>query len=246
MKKLQEAVFEGLCKSVSSRLLSHGIAEDLVDFQLRYSEYWTLSLFVSCKAGKKRDLRKKVEEVLVEEIGIEKDRVTFYDRDEERNAYEWYFCHPNTPAEVLEMADRITDEMNEQEADDDYGMGIPMPNEVDKKSNVAHLVLKKVYYEQIEKGLKTREYRSLTQYYCDKFFGGGKEVERVRFQLGYSAPDGGRPPQMEFEVKGICLVSDRDGSEFPAKVGEHMTTYSDLPEGFVPASYVLLIGKRFY
>ena len=176
--------------------------------------------------------------ILVDEIGVDRERVSFLGKNTSKESYEWYFSHPDTPFEVLAFADRIADEVKEE-----VDLSIPIPNS-SKVVETAHLVLKGEYYRQIEAGSKTKECRELNQYYCNKFFGGGKRVGKVRFQLGYSTREGSKPPQMEFQVKDILLVNGIDGSEFPAMVEGRMTTYRDLPRGFVPAAYLLLLGKR--
>lgn len=238
MQILEVEKFKALCRRVISLLATHGIGRDEVSFEVVYKEFWTISLFVSCKAGRVRELQKKVEAILVDEIGVDRERVSFLGKNTSKESYEWYFSHPDTPFEVLAFADRIADEVKEE-----VDLSIPIPNS-SKVVETAHLVLKGEYYRQIEAGSKTKECRELNQYYCNKFFGGGKRVGKVRFQLGYSTREGSKPPQMEFQVKDILLVNGIDGSEFPAMVEGRMTTYRDLPRGFVPAAYLLLLGKR--
>lgn len=62
------------------------------------------------------------------------------------------------------------------------------------------LILKKQYFDQIESGEKTTEFRAMTDYWVDRL--AGKNFETVIFQNGYS-PDS---PRIQCEIIGIRLT----------------------------------------
>lgn len=73
-----------------------------------------------------------------------------------------------------------------------------------------NLILKYKWYEKIEKGEKTKEYREHKPYWDKRFtYPKHLEFDKVRFQKGYRGCAVNRKPkQMIFEIKKIYLTHD--------------------------------------
>ena len=132
-------------------------------------------------------------------------------------------------------------EDDEEDADSNGGGG----NEADKimqvisygiksgairsKSGEGYFVLKGEYYDAIEMGRKTTEYRDLTPRNLAKSIG----IKTVKLQRGYGHP--GQPPrQMCFEVKSVGLLdaSDRECDPYA------------IPPGFIATTIAIHLGKK--
>ena len=97
------------------------------------------------------------------------------------------------------------------------------------KSGEGYFVLKGEYYDAIETGRKTTEYRDLTPRNLSLSIG----IKTVKFQRGYGHP--GKPPkQMRYEVSFVRLMdaSDRECDPFA------------LPSGFIATTIAIHLGKR--
>ena len=92
-----------------------------------------------------------------------------------------------------------------------------------------YLVLAGEFYDEIEAGTKTVEYRDFTKYNLKRTIG----ITSVRFNRGYGHP--GQPPaQMRWEVEKVVFQDAADNECDP------MTT----PDGFVPVRIAIYLGKR--
>ena len=90
-------------------------------------------------------------------------------------------------------------------------------------------VLKGEFYDAIEAGRKTTEYRDLTPRNLAKSIG----IKTVKLQRGYGHP--GQPPrQMCFEVKSVGLLdaSDRECDPYA------------IPPGFIATTIAIHLGKK--
>ena len=97
------------------------------------------------------------------------------------------------------------------------------------KTPDGYLVLAGEFYDAIEAGKKTVEYRDFTEYNIKRTIG----LKTVRFNRGYGSK--GKPPkQMQWEVKGIVLMDGDENECDPYNV----------PEDFWPVTIALLLGKR--
>ena len=97
------------------------------------------------------------------------------------------------------------------------------------KSGEGYFVLKGEYYDAIEMGRKTTEYRDLTPRNLSLSIG----IKTVKFQRGYGHP--GHPPkQMRFEVKSVRLMdaSDRECDPYA------------IPDGFIATTIAIHLGRR--
>ncbi len=97
------------------------------------------------------------------------------------------------------------------------------------KSGEGFFVLKGEYYDAIEAGRKTTEYRDLTPRNLSLSIG----IKTVKFQRGYGHP--GQPPkQMRYEVKSVRLMdaSDRECDPYT------------IPPGFLATTIAIHLGKR--
>lgn len=206
-------------------------------------DYWDVYLLIPSEGVPRRSVHPVVEDMLVHQCGVDKDRLEFSGKAKSRgNAWCWFFTHPNVPEEVQEWAD---EDAEQSSAADEELDELPQPwMTAAAKTDEAFLILKGKFFRAIERGEKTAEFRALTEYYVDRLLPYGKPVKRVVFQLGYSTPDGSQPPQMEFEVDAVNLFSSYDGTEIPAVANGRPVTRKDLPKGFHPTEYVLRLGKR--
>lgn len=97
------------------------------------------------------------------------------------------------------------------------------------KSDDGYLVLAGEFYDAIESGEKTIEYRDFTEYNLKRTIG----LKTVRFNRGYGSK--GRPPkQMQWAVKKVVLMDDDDNECDPFNV----------PEDFWPTTIAIHLGKR--
>ena len=97
------------------------------------------------------------------------------------------------------------------------------------KSGEGYFVLKGEFYDAIEAGRKTTEYRDLTPRNLSMSIG----IKTVKFQRGYGHP--GHPPkQMRFEVASVRLMDASD----------HECDPYAIPPGFIATTIAIHLGKR--
>ena len=94
------------------------------------------------------------------------------------------------------------------------------------KSPDGYLVLKGEFYDAIESGTKTVEYRNFTEYNLKRTIG----IKTVRFNRGYVK----NAPQMKWEVEKVVLMDCDDNECDPFNV----------PEDFWPTTIAIHLGKR--
>lgn len=94
------------------------------------------------------------------------------------------------------------------------------------KTPDGYLVLKAEFYDAIESGEKTIEYRDFTEYNLKRTIG----LKSVRFNRGYVK----NAPQMKWEVKKIVLLDDDENECDPFNV----------PDDFCPTAIAIHLGKR--
>ena len=100
---------------------------------------------------------------------------------------------------------------------------------IKSKSGEGYFVLKGEFYDAIEAGRKTTEYRDLTPRNLSLSIG----IKTVKFQRGYGHP--GQPPkQMRFEVKSVRLMDADDRECDPYNI----------PKGFIATTIAIHLGKR--
>ena len=87
-------------------------------------------------------------------------------------------------------------------------------------------MLKAEFYDAIESGEKTIEYRDFTKYMLNRTIG----IKTIRFNRG-TVKDA---PQMKWEVKKIVLLDDDDNECDPFNV----------PHDFWPTTIAIHLGKR--
>ena len=101
--------------------------------------------------------------------------------------------------------------------------------EIRSKSGEGYFVLKGEFYDAIEAGRKTTEYRDLTPRNLSMSIG----IKTVKFQRGYGHP--GKPPrQMRYEVKSVRLMDAEDRECDPYNI----------PKGFIATTIAIHLGKR--
>lgn len=97
------------------------------------------------------------------------------------------------------------------------------------KSADGYLVLTGKFYDAIESGVKTVEYRDFTEYNLKRAIG----LKTIRFNRGYGSK--GRPPrQMRWGVRRVSLVDGDNRECDPMRV----------PDGFWPTAIAIHLGKR--
>ena len=101
--------------------------------------------------------------------------------------------------------------------------------QIKSKTPDGYLVLAGEYYDKIESGEKTIEYRDFTEYNLKRSIG----LKTVRFNRGYGSK--GKPPkQMKYEVKKVVLM-DGDGNECDP---------FNVPEDFWPTTIAIHLGEN--
>lgn len=101
--------------------------------------------------------------------------------------------------------------------------------QIKSKTPDGYLVLAGEYYDKIESGEKTIEYRDFTEYNLKRTIG----LKTVRFNRGYGSK--GKPPkQMKYEVKKVVLM-DGDGNECDP---------FNVPEDFWPTTIAIHLGEN--
>ena len=130
----------------------------------------------------------------------------------------------------------------EEEEDDDSANGELTPaqvmkyiadgiksGEIKSKSGEGYFVLKGEFFDAIEAGRKTTEYRDLTPRNLSLSIG----IKTVKFQRGYGHH--GKPPkQMRFEVLSVRLMDADDRECDPYAI----------PLGFIATTIAIHLGKR--
>lgn len=203
-----------------------------------HPEYWEVSLLIPYANTNAKETRRIIEGIMFNECGIEKGCCDYFGRQSNKKAYEWYFRHPQTPVEVREQIELEI----EAEEETDLLEEIPEPTKESPKSDTAFLALDFQFFDEIASGKKTKEYRALNQYYCDKFFAGGTMKRFVKFNRGYQSGAGN---QMIFEIEDIQLVnSEYEMTPVRDEKGKWIVSESQLPFGFIPIMYGLILGKR--
>lgn len=235
--------YPGLLDRIKAAFARQGIPSESIWLELSNSNWWAVSLFLPYRGLTLKKVNSIVKRVLVNDVGVDKNRIDCYGKDEERQACEWYFMPPGVSKEIQDAIDKAIYYQLQQEGDDDFGLGIPIPNKTKDTGEIPLLVLPEELYRKIESGEKRIDYRNLVTYYCDMFFGTGKMVKAVRFQFGILGESGGEPEQMTWEVKDIMLVSEH-GKMAPAMTDGEMSTFKNLPRVFPPVAYAIILGSR--
>lgn len=94
------------------------------------------------------------------------------------------------------------------------------------KTPDGYLVLKGEFYDAIDSGKKTVEYRDFTEYNLKRTIG----LKTIRFNRGYVK----NAPQMKWEVEKVVLLDADDNECDPFNV----------PDGFWPTTIAIHLGKR--
>lgn len=94
------------------------------------------------------------------------------------------------------------------------------------KTPDGYLVLKGEFYDAIDSGRKTVEYRDFTEYNLKRTIG----LKTIRFNRGYVK----NAPQMKWEVEKVVLLDADDNECDPFNV----------PDSFWPAAIAIHLGKR--
>jgi hypothetical protein len=100
---------------------------------------------------------------------------------------------------------------------------------IKSKSGEGYFVLKGEFFDAINAGRKTTEYRDLSPRNLAKSIG----IKTVKLQRGYGHP--GQPPeQMRFEVASVGLLDADDRECDPYNI----------PDGFIATTIAIHLGKR--
>lgn len=118
-------------------------------------------------------------------------------------------------------AEAMTEEKEMQELIDGIKTG-----RLKSKKEDGYLVLMAEFYDDIEAGKKTVEYRDFTKYLINRTIG----LKTIRFSRGTVK----NAPQMRWEVKKVTLLDYEDNECDPFNV----------PDGFWPTTIAIHLGKR--
>ena len=246
-----EALKDGIAKMLEEKHITNTIT-----VKCDNRAEWSITL----KVGKKGSPRKTIEEVVeghLKAIGVEDDRMVYFEDVRTKDSWEWYFTHPETPKSILDKQDREIEEEERQEDRENIrryeehrktlrenGL-IIKPRKVNSKSTELFYVMSGENFRDIESGEKTVEYRTYNPYHVDKCLGRGKDgIKTLVFQLGYGGPGHAAPKKIRYESEGIYLCDDTM-EEVPAfKADGSLTDEKDLPEDFIPMLLAIHIGKK--
>ena len=157
-------------------------------------------------------------------------------RDAEMECYCVIFNH-HIVAEVDDLYEysvaALREDEGEDEEDDEAWMQQLAEDiksgAIRSKSGEGYFVLKGDFYDAIEAGRKTTEYRDLTPRNLSMSIG----IKTVKFQRGYGHP--GQPPrQMRYEVSSVRLMDADDRECDPYAI----------PPGFIATTIAIHLGKR--
>lgn len=235
--------YPGLLERIKDVFAQHGIPSENIWIQLSSPKWWAVSLFLPYKGLEMKKVGSTIKKLLIEEVGVDRNCIDIFGKNKAKEAYEWYFMPPGLPKEICNAINNAGDMEDQKRGDREIGLGIPLPNKTKDTGEVPLLILNEELYRKIESGEKKMEYRNLVTYYCDKFFGTGKMVKAVGFQLGLTGKDGGEPERMTWEVEDVMLASEY-GKLAPAMTKGKMSTFKDLPRVFPPLAYAIKLGKR--
>ena len=113
----------------------------------------------------------------------------------------------------------------------DFLIEIPEPPK--KASDEIFLTLAYRFYDAIEAGEKTTEYRDYTENWVKKLL--THPIRRVKFQRGYGGSGHDEPRQMTWEVAKISLYDSETGEK-----GDPLNP----PAGILPDAIAIDLGKR--
>ena len=109
-------------------------------------------------------------------------------------------------------------------------------------SDQAYAPLKYEYYDAIESGEKTVEYREYTEGWAKKLL--SRPMKTIKFSRGYGQP--GKPPrQMVYAIEKIGIVDAPSGTEIPARHPDGELVWDgDVDGDFTPTHFAIHLGKR--
>jgi len=210
-----------------------GISED--EIEVEEFTTWTITMTFPCK-GKTES---KMEPLLVDyftSIGGSEDDQLLTLSDGRKGMFEWVVTLPACPQEVREATENDGDEQDVVSSDEeDAGEELSALLEgvrtgrLKSKTEDGYLVMQGEYYDDIEAGEKTVEFRELSEYNLKRTIG----LKSIRLQRGYGHP--GKPPKkMRWTVAKVCLSND---------CGEECDPF-DVPQDFDPNMIAIHLGKR--
>lgn len=246
-EELTDAHCGELLGKIKKILGERGFAAERITLELTEPHDWSVTLLVPSSIGKESLVTDAVALALAE-CSINEDCLAYLGKT--NGNYVWYFTHPEIPPSVKSRIDAevLEDELAERDEKIAWHAAngvpiVPLPNHQKAKGDSVYLTIDKSYFEAIETGEKTTEFRTLNQYYADKLLGKGEPLKFVKLQDGYGGKGRKKPQQMKFEISAIVLADDY-GAEFPAYTNGNPTTDKDLPEHFLPTMYGIKLGKR--
>lgn len=232
---------DSLLLKVKSAMVEKNFRKDIIEgtrIIVIHPDCWEVSLLVPYSNTKPSQIRKSIEDILYKVCDVEERCCDYFGKQKQKEAYEWYFRHPNTPQDIYERLEQQI----EEELGEEIGMGLPKPNRCKTKDGPAFVTVREDVFEDISTGRKNIEYRNLNQYYCDKFFPNGVAKKYIKINRGYKS---GAENQMTFEISHIVFVSER-GDETPTfdSNGKLIVSYANIPRNFAPVAYGIKLGKR--
>lgn len=245
-KEISSLEVDELLSKIKSEMALSNLPKDMIDgtrIVVIHPEYWEISLLVPYptkgETVKSSIVRKTVEGILFKKCNANPQGCDYFGKRPQKKAYEWYLRHPKIPQEINDLIEAEI----EEDLGKEIGLGLPSPSGKKSNSDTAFITVKDVYFKEIERGVKTEEYRNLNQYYCDKFFSPGVKKKFLRINRGYLT---GAENQMTFEIAGINIVNEQGNVEVPAvdNTGKLITSFTQLPKRFAPAAYGIKLGRR--
>lgn len=162
-----------------------------------------------------------------------------------KSVWRWKFYHPECPDQFLALTDKIEQGKVEEgtsieevlkAAEDSQNTSFIVPKEKDG-GNCAYVIVRKEFFDKIERGEKRSEYRDYNEYYVGKFL--SHKISFIKLNLGYSGKS------MTFAIDGLSYLDSEGREEVPCyKDNGELNLENDLPSGFMPRYFKISLGKR--
>lgn len=160
-----------------------------------------------------------------------------------KRVWVWKFYHPECPDQFLVLTEKMErgevkgvdlHAFAEDAEEEERKFIVPTPKE---GGNCAFLVLKKEFYDLIERGIKTAEYRDYNEYYVNKLL--SHKIKYVKLNLGYKSS-----VSMTYAIAEIDYIGDDLETTISCYKGDGELRTEKEMGGMIPRYFKIVLGKR--